>query len=336
MSPSSIIITPGQLAQRAELYHQLAQLTAAGLPMLQVLEQLERHPPARAYREPLRRTIQEITAGATFTHALARTGKWISAFDLALLEAGERSGRLDACFRVLADYYADRARMARQTIADLAYPVFLFHFAIFILPFAQFFTTGNWVAYLLKTVGVLIPLYFISGILLLATQGRHGVSWRSLMERLFHLLPLLGKGRRELALARLCMALESLLSAGVNITEAWELAARVSGSARLHRAVQRWKPDLIAGQTPAEVVTASGAFPDMFTNQYHSGEISGKLDETLRRLHQYYQEEGTRRIRAFSQWVPRLLYLLIALFIAYKIIGFYSGYWETVNDAYDF
>jgi type II secretory pathway component PulF len=336
MSPSSIIITPGQLAHRAELYHQLAQLTAAGLPILRVLEQLERHPPARAFREPLHRGVQEIAAGATFTEAIARTGKWIAPFDLALLEAGERSGRLDACFRVLAEYYADRARVARQTIADLAYPVFLFHFAIFILPFAQFFTTGNWMAYLLKTFGVLLPLYLISAALLLATQGRHGETWRAFMENLFQAVPILGKGRRELALARLAMALESLISAGVNIVEAWELAGRVSGSPYLHRTIQRWKPDLLAGQTPAEVVNESGAFPDMFTNQYHSGEVSGKLDETLKRLHQYYQEEGTRRIRAFSQWVPRLLYLLVALFIAYKIISFYTSYWQTVNEAYDF
>jgi type II secretory pathway component PulF len=42
----------------------------------------------------------------------------------------------------------------------------------------------------------------------------------------------------------------------------------------------RWKPDVQAGQTPAEGVTASGVFPDLFDNQYHSGEVSGKLDET--------------------------------------------------------
>lgn len=336
MSPSSIIITPGQLARRAELYQQLAQLTAAGLPIIGVLEQLERHPPAAAYREPLRRTLREIAAGFSFTEALTRTGKWISPFDLALLTAGERSGRLDACFRVLADYYADRARMARQTIADLAYPVFLFHFAIFILPFAQFFTTGNWMLYLLKTFGVLLPLYLLGAVLLLATQGRHGETWRAFMETLFQRIPLLGSGRRELALARLCLALESLISAGVTIVEAWELAGRVSGSPYLQRVVHRWKPALEAGQTPAEVLNSSRAFPDLFSNQYHSGEISGKLDETLKRLQQYYQEEGTRKIQMFSQWVPRLIYLLVALFIAYKIVSFYSNFWQTVNDAYNF
>lgn len=336
MSPRSLIITPGQLAQRAELYHQMAQLTTAGLPILRILEQLEQHPPTRSFRAPLGQARHEIAAGFTFSEAFARTGQWLAPFDLALLEAGERSGRLDACFRVLADYYTDRARTARQTISDLAYPVFLFHFAIFILPFAQFFTTGNVLVYALKTLGVLLPIYFIAALALLALQGRHGFRWRALMERGLHLIPVLGAGRRELALARLSMALESLLAAGVPIADAWELAGRVSGSPYLHGKILAWKPDLRDGSTPAELVSASHAFPDLFANQYHSGEVSGKLDETLKRLHQYFHEEGTRKIRAFAQWVPRLIYLLVALFIAYKIISFYRGFWQTVNDSYNF
>jgi len=333
MSPSGIIITPGQLTQRAELYHQLAQLTAAGLPILRSVEQLERHPPSRAFREPLHLLHQDINAGYNFSEAIARSGNWIASFDLALIQAGEHSGRLDACFRVLADYYTDRARMARQMIADLAYPMFLFHFAIFILPFAEFFTSGNLTVYLLKTFGVLAPLYVIIIALLFAGQKKHGESWRAMIERILHPIPLLGSGRRALALARLSMALEALLNAGVSIIEAWELAGTVSGSPYLRRNIHAWKPRVLAGQTPAEAVIESNAFPDLFENQYHAGEISGKLDETLGRLRQYYQDDGTRKIQAVCQWLPRIIYLIVALFIAYKIITFYTGYFQQVNQV---
>ncbi len=331
MLPIAIVITPGQLSRRADLYHQLAQLTAAGLPIVSTLEQLERHPPSRAFRTALRRLLQEIATGLTFSESLARTGSWISPFDLALLEAGERSGRLDACFRVLADYYTDRARLARQMISDLAYPVFLFHFAIFILPFAQFFSSGNLTVYLLKTLGVLLPVYLITALIIYSVQGKHGETWRGIIEQVLHPVPLLGSGRRELALARLTMALEALINAGVSIVTAWELAATVSGSPRLRRAVQAWKPAVLAGQTPAEAVTASGVFPDLFANQYHSGEVSGKLDETLQRLRRYYQEEGARKIHAVAQWTPRLLYLVVALFIAIKIVTFFSAYYREID-----
>src|SRR5437867_626579 len=154
-----LMVTPGQFSRRAEFYLQLAQLAAAGLGLMAALEQLKRHPPAPSYREPIRKALEQLAGGYTFSKSLQRVGNWLPAFDVALLQAGEHSGRLDACFRLLADYYHDRARLARQVIADLAYPVALFHFAIFIFPFAQFFTWGNWVAYLEQTFGILLPIY---------------------------------------------------------------------------------------------------------------------------------------------------------------------------------
>lgn len=328
-----MIITPGQLSRRADFYHQLGQLTGAGLGLLQALEQLRRNPPDRSYRQPLSQVLEEITAGTTLTEAVKSCGHWLPAFDVALLEAGEHSGRLDACFRLLADYYTDRARLARQMISDLAYPAFLLHFAIFIFPFAQFFSSGNWLAYLGQTLGVLIPLYVVVGLLVFAAQSRHGEAWRAWFESLLNPVPVLGVARRYLALGRLAAALEALLSAGVTIIEAWEMAATASGSPALRRTVLGWRPMVNGGQTPAEAVSESGRFPELFVSQYATGEISGQLDSTLQRLHAYYQEEGSRKLHAVARWTPRAIYFCVVLIIAIRIIGFYTNYFNMVRDA---
>jgi type II secretory pathway component PulF len=119
----------------------------------------------------------------------------------------------------------------------------------------------------------------------------------------------------------------------VTIIEAWELAAGASGSPGLRRTVVGWRPLVRGGQTPSEVVTASGRFPTLFSSQYNSGEISGRLEETLQRLHRYYREEGSRKLHALAQWTPKFVFLLIALMIAYHVIQFYSGYFKQVRDA---
>ena len=328
-----MIITPGQLARRADFYHQLGQLTGAGLGLVRALEELKRHPPDSSYREPIGRLLEQIAGGVTLTDGVQRCGRWLPAFDLALLQAGEHSGRLDTCFRLLADYYTDRARLARQMIADLAYPVFLMHFAVFIFPFAQFFASGNWVVYLGQTVGVLIPLYVVAGLMVFAAQSRHGEAWRACVESFLHPIPVLGVARHYLALARLAAALEALLRAGVTIIQAWELAATASGSPALRRTVLGWRPQVDGGQTPAEAVSASGRFPEIFAAQYATGEMSGQLDDTLGRLHTYYQEEGSRKLQAVSRWTPRAIYFCVVLMIAYRIIHFYTGYFNQVRDA---
>jgi type II secretory pathway component PulF len=327
------IVTPGQLTQRAEFYQQLGQLTGAGLGILQALQHISRHPPGRSYTKPIGQLIAGIAEGFTFTEAIKQLGSWLPAFDIAVLHAGEQSGRLDTCFGLLADHYSDRARLARQVLADLAYPAFLFHFAVFIFPFAQLFTTGNWVAYIGRCAVFLVPVYAIAALAIYATQSRHGETWRAVMENLLDPVPLLGTARRYLALSRLAGALEALISAGVSIIEAWELAAVASGSPALRRTVYAWRPLVSEGQTPGEAVSASSFFPELFASQYNSGEISGKLDDALHRLQTYYQEEGSRKLHAVVQWTPRLIYLLVALMIAYYVINFWTGYFNQIQKA---
>ena len=79
-----MIVTPGQLKQRAELYQQLAQFTAAGLGLVAALQQLQSHPPAQSYREPLGKLLGELARGRTLAEALSSTGAWIPALDRTL------------------------------------------------------------------------------------------------------------------------------------------------------------------------------------------------------------------------------------------------------------
>src|SRR5207247_1838113 len=164
-----------------------------------------------------------------------------------------------------------------------------------------------------------LPVYAIVILLIYAAQGRHGESWRGVIESALRPVPLCGSARQSLALARLSAALEALLNAGVSIIEAWELAAAASGSPALRRAVLAWKPEVLAGQTPSEAVNRSTEFPELFANMDHTGEISGQLDETLERLHKYYQEEATRKLRALASWTPKLIYFGIVLMVAWQV-----------------
>src|SRR5512132_865340 len=122
------MVTPRQLTQRAELYHQLSSLTAAGVGLIAALAMVRDSPPARSLRLPLTHLIRELEQGATLTDGFSLLGRrWAASFDVALINAGENSGRLDVCFRFLAEYYQERARLARQVISDLLYPAFILH-----------------------------------------------------------------------------------------------------------------------------------------------------------------------------------------------------------------
>lgn len=338
----SLVITPGQLARRAELYLQLAQLTSAGMGIVAALEEMKEHPPARSFRAPLQRILNEIGRGRTFNQAVRSTGGWLPEFDLALIQAGENVGRLDTSFRNLADFYNERARLAKQLISQLLYPMGLIHFAalvfLVVVPFAKaglhFDASLGWL--FVRAAFCLAPIYLGTGLLIYAMQSRHGEAWRATIEAILHPLPMLGTARHYLSLARLAAALEALIGAGVNPIEAWEIAANASGSPALRRIVRAQKQQLQDGRPPSEVIRECRRFPAMFSNLYTTGEVSGKLEESLGSIRRYYNEEGMRKLQTLATLLPKVIYFSVMIVIAYCVITFYVGYMKQIEEATKF
>jgi type II secretory pathway component PulF len=332
----SLLITPGQLASRSELFHQLGQVTASGIGLIAALEILQHNPPRASLRAPIARLIQQLQTGSTFGDSLERSGRWLSTFDIALLQAGEQSGRLPDCFRVLADYYGKRAQLARQVIGFSIYPLLVFHVAVFIFPinrFTDLILKGKITPFLFQKICVLGPVYAVALFLAYAMQSTHGEHWRAMIERVCAWIPLLGKAQRKLAIARLSIALEALLNAGVTVIESWEIAAAASGSPALVCVVAKSRNDLLNGRTPGEMVRTHREFPNAFAALYQSGEISGTLDDSLRRSHAMFEEDGSRQMKQFVFGLAGVLFGGVMLMAAWNIIQFYLGYFQQIDDA---
>lgn len=330
------MVTPKKLDQRAEFYHQLGTMTEAGLSLIESLNSLGRARRGRHYGQPVQRLVDALEGGETFAEAATGIRGWLPTFDLALIDSGERSGRLDVCFRLLAEYYRHRAAAVREVIRYLIYPFLVLHALILLGPFPQLFLSGEIAPYVRQVVSLLVPLYGVIFIFAYLAQGAHGPLLRSVLERVFGVVPFLGAGRRSLALSRLCLALEALLAAGTPMSSAWKLAAESSGSPVLEREVANYPEQLEGGRSPGELLEQSRVFPDLFVSLYAGGEASGRLDENLERLRKHYQDEGFGKLRLFANWLPRLIYFGVILLVAYKILSFYQAYFDSVMDATEF
>jgi type IV pilus assembly protein PilC len=331
-----LINTPRRLKQSAEFHRQLAALVRAGVPVVQAFEHISRHPPSGAWRVWLRRVISRVEAGSTLTDAFTVEGVRMPAFDLALLRAGELSGRLAEVCHTLSEHYAARARRVERFLAAMAYPVLLVHLAVVVFPvelLPQLVWQGEVGVFLRQKLLVFGSLYVLVFLVALALQSHRGAGWQAGIERILQGIPGLGVGRRELALARLAGALEALISAGVTIIEAWELAAAASGSPALQRRVRAWKPRLVGGALPSSMVSQSHEFPEVFASLYFTGETSGQLDHELRHLQTFYEDAGSARLNRFLVAVGLLISLGVMGTIAFWIIRFWSGYFRQISDV---
>lgn len=333
-----MIITPGQLNRRAELYHQLGSMLSAGVPLLKALEMAGANPAARGSHKVFLDIISRLRSGLTFAESMQATEGWMPEFDLALLSVGEKSGRLDASFKLLSAYYASRAKIIRDTIAGLFTTLGTLHVFLLIFPLGYLigFATGIFNNNPAQIVPFLIQKAIVFGLgyglvffFIYASQGQRGKRWRSITEGFWKMIPILRTARQYMVLGRLSAALEALVNAGVSIVEAWELASRASGSVDLQQTIERWRPQLDSGATPGELVNRAAFFPEIFANLYNTGEQSGQLDDALARLRSYFEDEGFRRLRLFTRVLNGTIYGLVVLLVAYNVIQFYVGYFNS-------
>ena len=102
----------------------------------------------------------------------------------------------------------------------------------------------------------------------------------------------------------------------------------------MSRTVTAWRPLLKAGRTPSEPVRSSSDFPELFINQYATGEISGTLDETLRRMHAYYQEEGgSANCIPWPNGRRALIYIGVLFFGGYIVVRFWVKQFQDIRNA---
>ena len=343
------MVTPGKLSSRAVLFEQLGTMIGAGMPLAKALEMVARNRRSGFPPKVIQEIILQLQEGHTFSDAIQLAGQrhsggiTLSEFDIAMLSAGEESGRLDQAFKLLARDYASRAAIFRDVLSQSAVTTLTLHVFLIVFPLGYLVSFvlgimnnqwGNCVPFVIEKIIAFGLLYGVLFSLLFAGQGTHGERWRAFTGALFNITPLLRTAIKDLAVARLAMALNALMSAGVPVIKAWEMAARVCGAPVLKREILRRTESLDTGTTPAEMVSQIKFFPDMFTQSFQSGEISGRLDETLTYLHTYYQDEGYRKLRAFCRLVSILLYLIIVFMVAKFVIGFYVGYFNQALNAF--
>ena len=76
---------------------------------------------------------------------------------------------------------------------------------------------------------------------------------------------------------------------------------------------------------------AEAAFPRTFARSYATGEEAGTLDTDMAKWASFFQESAGAAMRTASVMVPKILYFLIMGYVAWKIVGFFTGYYAELD-----
>lgn len=314
-------------------YSEMAKLLEAGFDIRRAAAVLaDTHIP-KSQAGLLKDLNRGLDAGESITHAFGKDPEAISPLERSIVGAGERGGKLAPAFQHLADYFGMVAAARREVVKGLIYPIIILHLGIFIgtVPaelmkgeMSSGQILGNLVMTLLAVYAGAFLVFLGLRVVLKRAPESSGI------DRFINRLPWIGKSRRSLAMARFCKVYHSCVLAGISMGETAALASEASRSALIRRAGVRLEQVARTGQPLGPRFLAEPAFPKNFARSYATGEEAGTLDTDLARWSKLFQDDAEASVKTAAVMFPKLLYFFILGFVAWKIVGFYSGYYQSI------
>jgi len=311
--------------------NQLATLLTAGVPLVESLGALAEQVENERLKSIVGRLREVVNGGSSLADGLAESPSVFDGLYVSMVRAGESSGALDVVLRQLGEYVESRMTLRNQVVNAMIYPIIMLVVSALVtgvlmvlvipqitgllldlnqeLPFVTVLVIAvsnflvNWWFWILLT-GVGLTLGFNSFI---ATEpGR--LAWDGFKLR----VPLLGRSVRFIAISRFARTLSTLLSGGVNIVNALEIARNVAGNVVIARAVANAREAITQGTSIAGPLRASGQFPPLVTHMVSVGEASGTLDVMLSKVSDTYDDLVENSLARLTSLLGPIMLLVVA------------------------
>lgn len=322
----------------AAFNQQLAQLTAAGMPVEQGLRLIAMDLRKGRMARTIEQVAAELERGTPLDQAFEKFGNQFPPLYGRLIRAGIKSNNLPGVLLNLGRHIEAIGRLRQSLWGVIAYPLFVLivfcllisFLAIAVLPqfekvYADFHLRLPVITQALLAFGHIAPALvvallvgFIGGPILWGVLQATGYG-PTIIERIVIPLPLIGPIIRDNLLARWCDAARIAVDAGLDLPSALSLAGEATGSRQLTRDGQGLIAALAAGQ-PLNTAKTRLLPPSVpATLQFASG--TNDLGATLGSLAELYQRQANLRLAALPGILTPILVIVLALLIGFVIIA---------------
>ncbi len=263
----------------------------------------------------------ELAGGRPLAEALALFPDEVPKEDVALLEAGEATGNLDRILDRLAERHDARRAARRRFLTEIWYPLILFHLAALFTPIPSSFGRDgrlfgpSWVG---GVLAVLAPAYALAGAAFWLSRRARG---RDLLRRIADVLPGFGNAARHRRRGEFADVLGAAYEAGVRMDRALSLA----GAAVADRRIEIAATAVGRGSTLRDALLGTGFLPQPLLARIAVGEQAGEIAKALAGIAREEAEAADHVLRRTTTLVAKLVYLAVALWIAFYYVSTMLG-----------
>jgi type IV pilus assembly protein PilC len=322
---------------------QLATMIEAGLNVVAALVILEEQTDDEYLAAIIAELRADVEGGLLLSQAMARHPKVFSQLYVAMVQAGEASGMLDHVLDRVAVQIEKEAKIKRRVKGAMVYPTVVFTFAtlvliamlMFIVPiFAKIFQDlGGQLPMLTQVVVnmsnllrdkwyVIFPLAI--GAIFALRRYKRTESGRQLWDRIKLRIPMrIGEIVQKVTMARLSRTLATLVTAGVDIIKALEIAGSTAGNWVVEEAIATVRARVHEGVPIAQPLAENEIFPPMVSQMVKIGEETGELDKMLSKIADFYEDEVDTSIQSLTSIIEPLMMIGVGMMVGIIIISMY-------------
>lgn len=313
---------------------QLAAMLNSGMPVVHCLNTLEDQTVNKSFRSVIAGLRQQIEGGMMLSEALSAYPDIFDELFVSMFRAGETGGMLAETSGRIAAYLEASGKLRRKVKSAMMYPAIVMTVAIllavsmiiWIVPvfasiFADFGAKLPAPTQFLVDVSDAIRGHFLVVAVAVGAAIFVFMKWKKTKngayqwDRMTLKFPIIGDLVRKVALARFASTFAQLMKSGVPILKALDIVAFATGNKVLGKIILDARATVERGEPLSTALDKSKEYPRMLINMLSAGEKTGKVDEMLQRIAEFYDDEVQAMLSGLTSLIEPLLMVFLGVVI---------------------
>lgn len=339
------LVTSGRWRDRLERVPEVAKvfftenirvMLHAGLPIGRALGTLAEQVTHRYFRRVIESIRLDVEGGVALSTALAKYPRVFSELYVAMIAAGEASGKLDNVLDRLARQLKKTHTLRAKVRNAMIYPTIVV-LGMLAVATIMLVVVIPQISEIFRETGAALPLptrillgtsqFFLQrwwfvilagvAIVSLTTTLNRSLAGRRAFHRALLRFPIIGRIIVQVNLASFTRSLSSLLATDIPIVQTFQIISRTVGNLPYRQALTESADSLRSGSTVVKVLRRyPRLFPPMITQMIAVGEESGTLETVTGEMATFYEEEIDQTMANLSTVIEPLIILLLGLGVA--------------------
>lgn len=338
----TMLTTKVSLADKVFFTNQMVTFLNAGVTLTKSIKNIADSQKNVVVKAVLNQLYDDINAGSDFSQALAKHPKIFDQMYVNIVKAGEASGNLDKALKSLAGYMEKSAALQGAIKSAMMYPKFVVIFTIVIV-FVILWKIIPVFEGLFSSMGGELPgptQLLVDGsemlqehfFLILASFAGvfYGIKYafkfkkiRDFWDNFTINAPLFGELVRQIIVSRVSSVLALLLGSGTSMLESIEISSKVANNSVYEIALKKAAVDVSNGVELSVSFKKTNRFDDVFIQLLETGEETGKIDDLMRKIAEYYDAEVAIKVKGFSSLMEPLLIVFMGVIVGSIVVAIY-------------